>query len=294
MKLADVIKFSTLLLLSLPLCFSQQNSISIASASNKGSAAGATVGVTVGTTALGTAGYFIYRYIKRERLHGDSVIAFVNNSIDLSNVDFSKDEYLICQEKLQRILPRWNIYERYRNKRKLPVILPQDSIVARINICQFLNSVLDTIRNCDSLGSLLPNTEEEIFKVKRHSVIPIIQTVQNGITQMERNNPQYTDAIHHGFRAALQRINVVDSLYKIVYAPAQLEFSMKCKFHFNRAIESRDTIVVRHFVEDCEYYNIKKEWYDRARKILLSPEELTPPIQKAIIIERKPAKRSKR
>lgn len=294
MKLVKVLKISTLLLMSLPLCLSQRNIAFIVSASNHNSTAGTTVGITIGTTALGTAGYFLYRYIKRDRIHGDSIIAFVNKIRDSSKTAFKKDDYLLCQENLQHILLKWDQYEKYRIKRKLSAVMTRDSIAAQVAYCQLLFDLRDTVSRFDSLMFSLPNSEDELLKANRHKVLSVEKIVHDGITRIEEVNSHQTDAIHHGFRNSLQRISRLDSLYKAVYASARLEFNMKCKFNFNRAVESRDTVIIRQFVNDCEYYDIKKEWCQRAKDILLSPSVLNVPIKKAIVTERKPSPRLKR
>jgi len=103
---------------------------------------------------------------------------------------------------------------------------------------------------------------------KRNDVVATLKKAENAIKIIEESSGVKQPVVHHGFRKAIQRIKSVDSLFADTYESEKLNFMMKNKFFYNRAVDSRDTSLIREFVDDCEYYQIDKDWCEKAQSSL--------------------------
>ena len=111
------------------------------------------------------------------------------------------------------------------------------------------------------------NSDDLVLR-NRHQLLAIQKRCKEAINEQIRANPDKRGAIRFGFRKSIIKLNLLDSLLRDVYDQEKDEFSLKCKFFYNRAVESNDTAQIRKFVDDCDYYQVEKEWCTRARMIL--------------------------
>jgi hypothetical protein len=84
--------------------------------------------------------------------------------------------------------------------------------------------------------------------------------------------PRYTAVIRYGFRTTITKMEDYDRLLSGSYEDGKVNFELKCKYFYNRATENGDTLKIKKFVEDCDYYKSNKEWCTRGR-ILLQPKQ---------------------
>lgn len=234
----------------------------------KNSSAGVAIGISAGAVITGAAIYFITKHVKGDRLQGDSIITFVEQSIDSSERFYEQYKFDLSGKYLQRILPQYDQYEKYCHKRHRSAMLNRDSIVNKIFYCQLLHNLHSMIRESDSLALNIPIQAEQIVELNRHEINNTVNKILAGIKQLEERYKDNREVIRYGFRKSIGHINSIDSVMNEVYESEKLNFSMKCRYFFNRAIENKDTVALEHFVNDCDYYSIDKEWCARARSIL--------------------------
>ncbi len=235
----------------------------------KNSSAGVAIGISAGVVITGAAVYFITKHVKKDRLQGDSIIASVEQSIDSSEKFYEQYQFDLSEKYLQRILPQYDQYEKYCRKRHRVAILNRDSIINKIFYCQLLHNLHSLIRESDSLALNIPIQAEKIVELNRHEINNTVNQILVRIKQLEEKYKDKREVIRYGFRKSIGHVNSIDSVMNDVYESEKLNFSMKCKYFFNRAIEKKDTVALEQFVNDCDYYSIDKEWCSRA-KILLT------------------------
>ena len=118
----------------------------------------------------------------------------------------------------------------------------------------------------------LPGSEDILVGQNRHRVSETIKRCRWVIDSIVKSNTAQAESVRHGFRYSILKLDSLDSMFVNVYEQEKANFSFKCKFFYNRAVETKDTSVLREFVEDCDYYQVDKEWCNRARMVL-SPHE---------------------
>jgi hypothetical protein len=237
----------------------------------KNSSTGIVIGSVIGTAAVGTAALFLIRYIKRDRLHGDSVISQVNISLDSSSFYYLNDDYLKSEKNLNKVIPLWEEYSKYCKKCHVSQKFTKDSLTEKITNCKLLQSLAERMSFLDSLVLSIPGNAEDLTSKNRHYVNAIIKSAKEDIQHLEDENRNSLAVIHHGLRKSLLHLKKVDSLFSAIYESEQLNFNMKCKYYYNRAVEAKDTLAIQQFIGDCEYYRTDKEWCGRARQILEVP-----------------------
>ena len=99
----------------------------------------------------------------------------------------------------------------------------------------------------------------------------VTKSAKEDIQLLESENKNSLDVIHHGLRKSLLHLKKVDSLFSAVYESEQLNFNIKCKYYYNRAVEAKDTLAIQQFIGDCDYYHTDKEWCAKARQIFEVP-----------------------
>jgi hypothetical protein len=237
----------------------------------KNSSTGIVISSVIITAAVGTGAFFLIRYIKNDRSHGDSVISQVNASLDTSSAYFANDNYLKSEENLNKVIPLWGEYSKYCRKRHISEKISIDSVYVKIANCKLLGSLTERISFLDSLVFSIPGNADDLTSTNRHNVIAIIKSANEDIQILESENRKNIDVIRHGLRKSILHLKKVDSLFSAIYESEQLNFNMKCKYYYNRAVEAKDTLAIRQFIDDCDYYHTDKEWCGRARQILENP-----------------------
>ncbi len=240
---------------------------------NKQSSAGTVIWATLGTAAIGGSAYLVIKRYKRYRMHGDSIISFVEKSIDSSSYYFFNYDYIRSKMILQQIMPFWVEYEKYCRKFHHSEISSKNNIESKIDECNLLQSYFFVITQIDSLVRALPDNTDDLVARNRHEVIKVMVKARNEIKMIEELNSSKREVIQHGFRRSLQHVALLDSLFGSVYESERINFTMKCKFYYNQALEKKDSVALQQFIDDCEYYHIEKEWYDRAKQALMTISE---------------------
>ena len=229
----------------------------------------ASISIPVAAAGTAVATFFIVRGIKRDRQHGDSVIAAVSSIIDSSRILFAEDKYDQCASRLKSALPLWDQYSHYCHKRKRSSQCTSiDSINESISRCEFLHSIRSETFLLDSLTGLLPSGPDELAEADRHRVIALTGRCRQRIDSMMQRYPDRVTDLEHGFQRAVLGLDRVDSLFKVIYDQQRDDFNYKNKFYYNRAVESGDSMALRNFLTDCDYYQIEKQWCGRVRLAL--------------------------
>ena len=137
----------------------------------KNSSTGIIISSVIGTAAVGTGASFLIRYIKKDKLHGDSVISQVNTSLDSSSFYYLKNNYLQSEKNLNKALPLWEEYSKYCKKHHISEKLTKDSVFKKIANCKLLQSLAERISFLDSLVLSIPGNADELISRNRHHVI---------------------------------------------------------------------------------------------------------------------------
>lgn len=240
---------------------------------NKNSSAGTVIWSTLGTAAIGGAAYLVIKRYKRYRMHGDSIISYVEKSINSSLNYFYSDNYTSSEMLFRQIMPFWSEYEKYCRKFRHSEILSKSSIESKIEECNILKNYIFAIIKIDSLVQVLPYNEYDLVARNRHEVINVMNIARKEINKIEDLNISNKSVIQFGFRRSLQHIALLDSLFGVVYESERINFDVKCKFFYNRAIEKKDSIAIQQFIDDCDYYHVDKKWRDRAMQALKTISE---------------------
>lgn len=238
---------------------------------HKNSSTGIVISSIIGTAAVGTGAFFLIKYIKRDRLHGDSVISQVNTSLDSSSFYYANDNYLKSEINLNKVISLWKEYSKYCKKRHVSEKLSKDSVSIKIANCKLLQSLAERILFLDSLVLSIPGNADDLTSRNRHHVIAIIKSAKEDIQLLEGENSKNLGVIHHGLRKSLLHLKKVETLFSAIYESEQLNFNMKCKYYYNRAVDAKDTLAIKQFISDCDYYHTDKEWCGRARQIFEIP-----------------------
>ena len=243
----------------------------------KNSSTGIVIGSVIGTAAIGSAAFFLIRHNKRDKVHGDSLIHFVNQSIDSSNYYYAIDNYFGSGEKLQKVLPKWEEYSKYCNKRHKSKKISKDSVFRKIADCNLLQSLSHRLSQIDTLVFSLPGSTDELAIENRHAILALKKNIGEDIRLLEEEHKENKEIIRYGLRKSLRHLKNIDSLFSVIYTSEQQNFNLKCKYFYKRALEAKDTFAIRHFVDDCDYYHEEKEWCERARQKLdstLNPQNI--------------------
>jgi hypothetical protein len=232
----------------------------------------ASISIPVAAAGTAVATFFIVRGKKKDRQHGDSVITAVRSIIDSSRTLFAEDKYDQCASRLRSALPLWDQYSHYCHKRKgSSQCSSLDSINESISRCEFLHSIRSEIFLLDSLTGLLPSGPDELAEADRHRVIALTGQCRQKIDSIMQRYPDRVTDLKHGFQRAILSLDRVDSLFKVIYDQQRDDFNYKNKFYYNRAVESGDSMALRNFLADCDYYQVDKYWCGRVR-LALNPQ----------------------
>ncbi|NLG16634.1 MAG: hypothetical protein GX556_04810 [Fibrobacter sp.] len=242
------------------------------SAASRGAKAAAGIGIPVVAVGTGIAVYFTARNAKRDRLHGDTVIAQVNICLDSATHLFKADSFYRSAEQLRRVLPLWAEYSYYLQKRELPARPGgKDSINSAISRCDFLYSLSDQVLIADSFTAALPDDPDILAASDRHQLFPAIAGCRKTIDSIAEVNKEFHSTTGYAFRRSISRLNRVDSLFSVIYDSQKDDFTYKNKYYYNRAVESKDSTELRKLMSDCDYYQVDKQWCERMRLALNPP-----------------------
>jgi len=239
-----------------------------------------TIGLLV--VAAGTGGYFLYRRAQRERQHGDSIIAAVEQAWDSASVLYADEEYPEAIHQLHSIAAYWHEYEKYSTRYRQRRHVDPDSIKSVIASCDFLESMIPPIQELSRRAERLPEDEFALSRMSRSEILTLKESLRKSMDSILVRYPNHRNGLSYSMRHIRHLIHQVDSLQEASYSQRKKDFVLKNRFYYNRAMESGDTADMRGFLEDCDYYQVDKEWCQRVRLALSeytdgSPAVLSPP-----------------
>jgi len=225
--------------------------------------------ITIGLIAAGGAGGFLwYRKSEQRRSHADSVIAIVEHAWDSASALYEKEKYRAAILQLHQITATWHEYDksikRYRHRHHVD----PDSIRSVIASCDFLESMITTVRALGDSAEKLPSDEYALTTMTRHELTSRKAFLRSAIDSIYATNLNHESALRYSLRHIENRLATVDSLVDASYLQQKSDFEIKNRFYYNQAIESGDTVALRQFVDNCAYYKVGKEWCERARLAL--------------------------
>ncbi|MBN1758795.1 MAG: hypothetical protein JW863_10775 [Chitinispirillaceae bacterium] len=227
------------------------------------------IGVAVAGTGAGA--YFLIRRTRRERRTADSVIALVEKAWQRSSSYYANEEYREAVRGLQEISAIWYDYERYSARYRKHRRVHPDSIRSVIASCDFLEKMIPLVSSLSREAEGLPADEFALSKMSRYEVMVRKSHLQTAIDSIEQLHPNHLNGLQYSFRHITRKLRSVDSLIAVSYDDRKADFSFKNRYYYNRAVEDSDTAALRRFVADCDYYQVDKEWCQRARLALEEP-----------------------
>lgn len=227
-------------------------------------------GIPVGAAIISCGTLFIVNKMIEKKQLRDSVISSVENNWRTIRPLIEKDNYREAVESLKRIESEIDKYQMYCKANKKSQIVFRDTVQQLLINSKFLDSLAPQIKLVMSWADSIPENTDDLTSQDRHLIISIKDRCKDAINKEIKNNPNKKGAIRFGFRRPIIKINRLDSLFDAIYDQERNAFSIKNKFFYNRAVQTNDTIQIRKFVEDCDYYQVDKEWCTRARLILNS------------------------
>ena len=241
-------------------------------AGKKGGGAGPAIviGVLVAAGA-GVGGYILYRRAKRERRAADSVITVVERAWEKASFLSSEERYREAIGELQSIAGYWYAYERYSARYRNRRSIHPDSIKAVIASCDFLERMIPTVASLNSYAERLPSDEFALSKMPRYKVVEALRYLRTSMDSIMNVHKNHRNGLQYSFRRIDRKLRLVDSLLEESYQDRKADFVLKNRFYYNRAVESGDTAALRLFVDDCEYYQVDREWCQRARMAMQEP-----------------------
>ena len=259
--------------------------------SSESNRTGVVLGITIpaAVIAAGTASFFLVRNAVRDRKHGDSLTSYCKAIWDSSQALFANEHYRASADILQNVVSVWDDLERYRRKRNNEPFTSFDSLQNKIATCMLLDKLYPRITQLRMQTDLLPDNADSLVNRNRHQVLAIIKQVRASLDSVYSVHHENTEVVTYGFSDVQSRLDRVDTLFRMVYEQERANFNYKCKFYYNRAFESGDTVTLREFVDDCSYYQIDKEWCTRASIALNAPSV---PVKKELAASGVPKKMS--
>ncbi len=227
------------------------------------------------SVVLSSGSSLVCNFLGGKKKQRDSLISAVENNWNAAKQLIETDNYTDASNKLENILTEIDIYKTYCSKNKKTERVFKDAVDLLLSNCRSLESLVPQIDKIKMWSDSIPDDSDELVISDRHQLLTIQKRCKDAINELIRSNPEKRGAIRFGFRKSIIKLNLLDSLLKDVYDQEKAEFSLKCKFFHNRAVESNDTAQIRQFVDDCDYYQVDKEWCTRARMILTGMDTQT-------------------
>ncbi len=227
------------------------------------------------SVVLSSRNLFAFNKLTGNKKQRDSLITAVENMWIEARQLIEKDNYAGAAQYLEKIGAQIDTYRSYCRKNRKTELVFTDTVKQLHYNCMFLDSMLPQIRLVTIWSDSIPENSDDLLLLNRHQLLSIKNRCKEVINDQIRRNPGRKGAIRFGFRKSIIKLNLLDSLTKAAYDQERSEFSLKNKFFYNRAIESNDTLQIRRFADDCDYYQVDKEWCTRARMILAGMDTQT-------------------
>ncbi|MDG5815597.1 hypothetical protein QA601_10930 [Chitinispirillales bacterium ANBcel5] len=243
----------------------------------------------MGTAKLtaGTGGFFLIRVFRERANHRDSLITAVESEFKNAAQLFSEKEYAEASQAYRSVLEDLSSYLSFERHIDPPEGMDSASITEKIGLSDFLHETMEFIHQFKDDVAQLPDTEQKIILQDRREIKRSVAQLKDTLKSVKTNSPRYSSVLNDLLKKSISDLNRVDTLLLAAYPQEQLDFDLKSRFYYNRAVESNDTSVIRRYVEDCDYYQIERRWCEKARVMLeqkavatqLAPDSIDDPVR---------------
>lgn len=229
------------------------------------------IGGIVILAAAGTGAFFLHRHNKRQAFLRDSIATVLENDFAQAQKLSEEEKFKEAAEAFKAVLGRWEEYDRCRPEEKRPAEFDSTKLVRKISGCNYLDSHLEFISFLRDSVPKLPLDPYKLVKLDRLEVQKETASLRDTITSVREKSEGFAEEFEYGFKAAVTALDSIDQIFRDVYEQQALNFSLKSRFFYNRAMETKDTADLRRYVQDCDYYQCEKAWCEKARLILNPP-----------------------
>ena len=211
---------------------------------------------------------FFMKRIRQERSQSDSVITKVNGILDSAWLYYNNENYPGADMFFSEVVKMWDNYVLHTDKRKVSKRITRDSLETIVSDCKLLWSLQSPLDQVSTLLFPITSNPDELVQHKRQEVLDTLKKAENAINVIVEASGHKRPIVLHAFRKPLQHIADIREGFDKIYDQEKVNFSLKNKFNFNRAIDSKDTRQLRYFADDCDYYKVDKEWCRKAKEML--------------------------
>jgi hypothetical protein len=252
-----------LLFLLMPLCIGMCSQSVLSAVSPH-----ASVLSNVSVQGINSSSVFFLKRIKLERIHGDSVIAKVNTTLDSAWLYYANENYPGADMFFTEVVKMWDDYVMFTEKRKLTRKITRDSLETIVSDCKLLWSLQSPLDQVSTLLFPITSIPDELVLHKRQDVLDTLKKAENAINVIAEASGNKSAIVLRAFSKPLQHISSIRECFDKIYDQEKNNFSLKSRFNFNRAVDSKDTLQLRNFADDCDYYKVDKEWCRKAKEML--------------------------
>ncbi len=222
----------------------------------------------VSVQGIHSSSVFFLKRIRQERLHGDSVITKVNNILDSAWHYYANENYPGADMFFTEVVKMWDDYILYTDKRKVSKRITRDSLETIVSDCKLLWSLQSPLDQVSTLLFPITSIPDELVQHKRQDVLDTLKRAEDAINVIAEASGRKRSVVLRAFSKPLQHIADIRECFDKIYDQEKNNFSLKCKFNFKKAVDSKDTLQLRSFADDCDYYKVDKEWCRKAKEML--------------------------
>lgn len=221
--------------------------------------------------AASTGAYFLHRHNKRQVFLRDSVATVIEERFSKARKLHEEEKFKEAAEEFRAVLGRWGEYKGCRPSDKRPEQLDSTKLVRKIGGSEYLHSHMDFINMLRDSVPNLPLDPYELVRLDRLEVQDEMASLRDTISSVKKKSEGFDEEFRYGFGEVETALDSVDQIFHDVYEQQALNFSLKSKFFYNQARETKDTADLRRYVQDCDYYQCEKSWCEKARFLLDPP-----------------------
>jgi len=222
----------------------------------------------VSVKGINCSSVFFLKRIKQERLHGDSIIAKVNSTLDSAWFYYENENYPGADMFFTEVVKMWDDYVVYTDKRNLTKNITRDSLEIIASDCKLLWSLQRPLDQVSTLLFPITSIPDELVMHRRQDVLDTLSKAENAINVIAEASGNKRAIVLRAFSKPLQHIRSIHECFEKIYDQEKNNFSLKSRFNFNKAVDSKDTLQLRSFADDCDYYKVDKEWCRKAKEML--------------------------
>ncbi|MGE5670246.1 MAG: hypothetical protein ACM31E_02305, partial [Fibrobacterota bacterium] len=222
----------------------------------------------VSVQGINSSSVFFLKRIKQDRLHGDSIISKVNTTLDSAWLYYANENYPGADMFLSEVVKMWDDYVRYTEKRELAKKITRDSLETIVSDCKLLWSLQRPLDQVCTLLFPITSIPDELVQHKRQDVIDTLKKAEDAINVIVEASGSKRAVVLRAFSKPHQHIASIRECFDKLYDQEKNNFSLKSKFNFKKAVDSKDTLQLRSFADDCDYYKVDKEWCRKEKEML--------------------------